>query len=412
MNIDRFLKITLILIFYQVFLHAGDWVEVPSMLTPRGGASAVYYDGKIYVFGGKSLQNKLLNTVEVYHVHSGIWDTLTVPKFQTARYNAKAIVYDDLIYLIGGRDQEKALKSCEVFDPAQNMWVAVQDLRREREGMGAAYFNDRIYVVGGQRDEKMIEEVEWYDDFNHEWLDAVFDLPFPRSAFFSGVVQDTFYLFGGYYYGLTKNIYKAVPGVNGYQWISAGELECGIAYGASVTIGDEIFLIGGETKYGKTDHVQIFNTKSNQIRHLEPLRTARSGLTSVVAEDSLIFAIGGFEGDYNIPVNIVEVYTNHVTALEKDPLPSVAENSILIRGYPNPFNGQISLKIDVPKNGKYQLKIFNVRGQIVHQMGEQYLKKGTNILNWHPQEQLASGIYFLVVHNQSLLQKFKMIYAK
>ena len=412
MKIDyRYIALIIMMLWMSV-TSAGKWKEAPPLLTARGGSAAAYYDQKIYVFGGKSLENKLLSSVEVLDLLSGQWDSLSVAPMQTPRYNARAIVYDNLIYVIGGRDEDKALKSCEILDPVQNKWVAVQDLRREREGLGAAYFNGRIYAIGGQRDDHMVENIEWYNDSSYEWLDAVFDLPYPRAAFFQGVVNDTFYIFGGNYYGLTKTIYKAVPGSSGYEWQTDGELEQGRAYGGSVTIGNDIYLIGGETSQGKTARVDIFNVQSQSFQSFDPLNLPRSGVTAVVAEDSLIYAIGGFEGMYNIPGTKVEFANGRLTGIDDLELPQLPVRTILVKGYPNPFNGRITLEILLPQSGRYSLNIYNINGQKIRQLGSGFLRAGTHRFSWQASGRTSSGLYFLVVRGMNQLQKFKMIYAK
>jgi len=222
---------------------ADEWYSAPPLIVARGGATAVTYQNNIYVFGGKSFNNKVLNSVEKYNIFESVWDTSSVPPFKYPRYNAAAVVFEERIYLIGGHDGESVLKSVEMYDPVHNSWSEVHSLRRDREALAGTVFNNRIYAIGGQKDvQTLVDEIEWYDEPVDNWQEAIFDLPFPRAAHFYHTSNDTFYMFGGYYYGLTRTAYKAVPGLDGYSWIQLDNLSQSRAYGATVRIKDEIYL--------------------------------------------------------------------------------------------------------------------------------------------------------------------------
>ncbi len=258
----------------------------------------------------------------------------------------------------------------------------------------------------------MIDEIEWYNAPDNEWLDAVFDLPFPRAAHFSSVYQDTFYMFGGYYYGLTPTAYKAVPGSSGYVWIENGEMEEGRGYGASTISENEIFLLGGETSAGKTSKVSVYNTKTLQFGPCESLTSARSGMAAVTVHDSIVFVLGGFENKFNDPVAKVEYYYGDLTPLPTKKDNAEPKNQILIHGYPNPFNSRINFDITIPESAPYTIAIFNITGQQIAMLHEGYLAPGTHPFTWRIPPLSASGIYLLQVQSENRLQTFKMIYVK
>jgi hypothetical protein len=406
--------ITIFILILSQILSADDWYAAPSLLIPRGGVSAVSYGNHIYVFGGKSLDNKVLNSVERYDLTEGIWDTTVVPDFTYPRYNSTAVIFEGKIYLMGGQDGEKALKFVEVYDPVQNNWSEVQDLRREREALAGAVFNDRIYAIGGQKDlQSLIDEIEWYDQPANDWLDAIFDLPYPRAAHFHSVLGNTFYMFGGYYYGPTRTGYKAVPGESGYEWVQLTDLEISRAYGAATVSHGDIYIIGGETSSGKTNTVEVFLTETETYGYCEPITSPRSGLAAVTVEDTIIYAIGGFETEYNDPVSTVEWYHGELyTAIEDDLNPVLPQGHILINGYPNPFNNGIKLELSIPERGEYVMEIYNIAGQRIHTLYNGNLTRGSHSFKWQVNSNISSGLYFLIVQSSKNFQKFKMIYVK
>jgi N-acetylneuraminic acid mutarotase len=409
--------ISFIIIFVLVFSHivtADDWYAAPSLLVPRGGAAAVTHGNYIYVFGGKSIDNKVLNSAERYDLTEDVWDTTIVPNFNYPRYNASAVIFKEKIYLIGGQDGESALREVEVYDPVQNEWSAAQNLRREREALAGTVFNDRIYAIGGQKDaQSLIDEIEWYDQPGDDWLDAIFDLPYPRAAHFHSVLGNSFYMFGGYYYGPTRTTYKAVPGESGYEWVKLADLEISRAYGAATISHGDIYIIGGETSSGKTNTVEVFLTDTETYGHCEPITSPRSGLVAVTVDDTIIYVIGGFETEYNDPVSTVEWYHGELyTSIEDDPFSVVPNNHIMIIGYPNPFNNGIKFEISIPESDEYVIDIYNITGQRIHSLYKGNLKKGSHMYQWRVNSNISSGLYFMIVKSQKYFQKYKMVYVK
>jgi hypothetical protein len=315
---------------------------------------------------------------------------------------------------MGGQDGEKSLKVVEVYDPVQNNWTEVHTLRREREALAGAVFNNRIYAIGGQKDnQSLIDEIEWYDQPADDWLDAIFDLPYPRAAHFHSVLGNTFYMFGGYYYGPTPTTYKAVPGESGYEWIQLDDLEISRAYGAATISRGDIYIIGGETSAGKTNTVEVFLTEAETYGHCEPITSPRSGLTAVTIDDSVIYAIGGFETEYNDPVATVEWYLGELyTSLEDAPISSIPFDHILIEGYPNPFNNGIKLDVSIPETGEYVMDIYNISGQKIQTLYKGNLNRGRHIYQWQVASHISSGLYFMIIKSNKYFQKFKMIYVK
>ena len=402
-----------LILFLCGLLHADEWYTASPMHSARGGAAAVLYGDYIYVFGGKSIDGTVLNTVECFDIDNDEWDTLAVPPFQHARYNAAALVYDNKIYLIGGREDDDVIGATEIYDPVQNSWTEAQKMRKEREGFSGALLNNRIYAIGGQEEQnKLIDEIEWYNPDQNSWLEAVFDLPFPRAAHYAAARQDTFYMFGGYYYGLTRSAYKAIPTDSGYVWIQNGELCQGKAYGATAVVGEEIFLIGGEISTGKTNKVDVYNVTNGTYASCQPLSSTRSGMAAVTAKDSLIYVIGGFETINNEPVNTVEYYSGKLTAIEKTKNLAIPENHILIQGYPNPFNSQINFRVKTLKHDTYDLSVYNIRGQQIHHIFRGNLNPGEHQFTWQASPSIASGLYLLVIQSNEMSEKFKAIYVK
>ena len=65
-----------IIFFFTIFVTkilADEWYSAPPLVVARGGATAVTYQNNIYVFGGKSFNNKVLNSVEKYNIYDNCY---------------------------------------------------------------------------------------------------------------------------------------------------------------------------------------------------------------------------------------------------------------------------------------------------------------------------------------------------
>ena len=81
------------------------------------------------------------------------------------------------------------------------------------------------------------------------------------------------------------------------------------------------------------------------------------------------------------------------------------------RIYPNPFNPQVTIEYQISVSGKIQLEIYNIRGQKINVLKNEFILPGHYSVNWdgysHP-----SGIYFVILYsNQSIVRK-KIILLK
>ncbi len=399
----------------QGMVVAGQWKSIAPMSTPRAGAAAAVWGNKIYVFGGKSSDNRVLSTVEYYDLFTQQWDSSQVPDFNHERYNAAAVVFQNKIYLIGGRGHKEVTKMVEVYDPVQNVWSVVHALHEKREGLSAVVLNNHIYVIGGQEEESsMIDEIEWFDETQNEWNKVDAEMPFKRVASFSAAVGDTVYMFGGYYYGLTKTLYKGWFNDQGSHWLQGADMQEPRAYGTTVQLGDSLFLIGGETASGKTDKVEVYNLLTGKITDGLDLPTPRSGMAGGSVGDS-VFVLGGYAPYTDEPLNTAEVFIGRLTGIEDVPA-RLPKEHLLVKGYPNPFNGQIKLQVALGKAGLYQLDIYNINGQHVKSIFSGRLTAGIHDFRWQAKEtnenNVPSGVYFLRINSRQQMTSYKIVYVK
>ncbi len=86
-------------------------------------------------------------------------------------------------------------------------------------------------------------------------------------------------------------------------------------------------------------------------------------------------------------------------------------NFILLSAYPNPFNPQTTLSLNLPKNGNISLKIYDLRGREVMNLMEGWYSAGLyeNIFDG---ENLASGTYFARLVTDAQTKTLKLLLIK
>ena len=64
--------------------------------------------------------------------------------------------------------------------------------------------------------------------------------------------------------------------------------------------------------------------------------------------------------------------------------------------YPNPFNPIANLDYAIPNSGNVEITIFNINGQLVETLVDEYKSAGYYTLSWDAFN-VSSGIYFIKV---------------
>ena len=91
--------------------------------------------------------------------------------------------------------------------------------------------------------------------------------------------------------------------------------------------------------------------------------------------------------------NILRLYTDE----EQDIVPEI-DRTVLYSNYPNPFNPTTHITFSIPKEGKVNLSVYNIKGQLVKTLVNRRIISGSHIVNWNGQDnagkRVSSGVYF------------------
>ncbi len=180
------------------------WEAIAKMPAPRYASSAVVVGDYIYIVGGLMVDYGLAgpgtnNEVLRYHPRTNTWDILA-PAIEV-REHASAVAFDGKIYMIGGRN-ETLLSSIEIYDPESNTWSLGAPMNEPRSAHVAIVLNDKIYVCGGEDpglvdlNGHTIDSVVIYNPETNTWSDGP-SMPTGTHGLSGFAFEDAIYLVGG-----------------------------------------------------------------------------------------------------------------------------------------------------------------------------------------------------------------------
>ncbi|MDA3813104.1 MAG: T9SS type A sorting domain-containing protein [Candidatus Cloacimonetes bacterium] len=99
-----------------------------------------------------------------------------------------------------------------------------------------------------------------------------------------------------------------------------------------------------------------------------------------------------------------------------------AENQLLpfeltlLGNYPNPFNPSTTISFSLPQNTNTSISIFNLKGQFVKELSNDFLTAGTHQFTWNGKDEkgkkATSGLYFYEIKTDSEIKTGKMLMLK
>ncbi len=119
--------------------------------------------------------------------------------------------------------------------------------------------------------------------------------------------------------------------------------------------------------------------------------------------------------DYPLLPDTIKQLYDISTDLQQNENAVLPTSNLIYQNYPNPFNGQTNIKFQVTTGSYVRLEVFNIIGQRVATLLEDYKKPGYYIIRWDAKDifgrKLSSGIYFIRLNtgNYSVTKKMVLL---
>lgn len=99
--------------------------------------------------------------------------------------------------------------------------------------------------------------------------------------------------------------------------------------------------------------------------------------------------------------NVIALSAPGVEIVEIEPETPDLPNKTSFMVYPNPFNPEIQLKLELRQTSQCKLKIYDLKGRLVRNLHSGSLPAGTTVLRWSGRDdggrKLSSGVYWAKV---------------
>jgi hypothetical protein len=89
----------------------------------------------------------------------------------------------------------------------------------------------------------------------------------------------------------------------------------------------------------------------------------------------------------------------------------VPKNIKISAPYPNPFNPQTAIQIELNENMHLYAAVFDINGRVVKQLINGYLQKGNHEITFN-NKGLTSGIYFIRIEGEGIQHTSKVVLLK
>ncbi|MCF7858430.1 MAG: T9SS type A sorting domain-containing protein [Candidatus Cloacimonetes bacterium] len=161
--------------------------------------------------------------------------------------------------------------------------------------------------------------------------------------------------------------------------------------------------IAGE-KDQTSDYSYFWNA---ELQLADPEQLYFTASTFDIPQDARIF-LGLSEGNLEIPATGFVEYTPADTVLDITVIITnrdysnvdvqIVPDTFTMHNYPNPFNPQTNIQYNIPKDGKVELSIYNIKGQKVKTLVDGLQLRGEHTAIWdgrnNNDKKVATGVYF------------------
>ena len=278
---------------------ADQWIDLPSLSTPRQEAGVAGSNGKIYVIGGILSNRAATGIVERYDVERKVWESVAPLPNNMRVHHVGAAAVAGKVYAIGGLDSSfRAVRTVFAFDTATDGWRRVADLPRARGGMGIATLDGRIYAAGGQDGSTSFADLTVYSPEDDRW-EVLPRMPTARNHLAGAAFEGRFYAVGGRAGRLFGALEVYDPLTR--QWDRLAPMPTPRAGIAAAVIDDGLYVFGGEgnpaSPRGIFSETESYHFGGDKWYERLDMQHPRHGIGAAVLEDSadprLIYIPGG-----------------------------------------------------------------------------------------------------------------------
>lgn len=271
------------------------WSTKASMPTPRYAAAAAELNGLIYVVGGRDATHNSSNLNECYDPATNTWTTKK--EYVTAAHGIALVNLNGKLYGFGGANfgANTFSSSGGVYSPETNTWGMFNLPTSMRITYAAiCAIQGKIYIAGGSTSTESHRTTLYEYNPDTKVFTEKSAMGTPRSGAFYGVVNAKFHVMGGLSGGSTASHECYDPVTN--QWIQKASMPVAKHQGASFTIKNRIYAVGG---YSFRSDVRVYDAESDTWLPERSTMPVGRHYTAGAAANGIGYTFGGSVSDNN-----------------------------------------------------------------------------------------------------------------
>ena len=370
--------------------------SLADMNTARYGFGYCNDENYLYAIDGGTYEPPYyrVNNIERYDPTTNNWEIFVDGLIPRRYCRAEYIQSTNSIYIFGGQiyyvsNPATYTDTVDVVDVANGNITYLTSNPIPNTSSGSAVLNNKIYIFGGSQHGVYSSELYEFDPINNVWTQLP-DMPEAKQTE-GEVVDGILYVFGGYN-GSVSNRIDAYD-IQNSEWSFIDYMPVGISAHHTTVSGQYIWLIGG---YDNLESVAVFNTETHEFTQLSNNMIGRRHCGTEVIGNSL-YVFGGNIATYGPALSSLQ-YAD-ISYLSINDEPNVIPSTItLFQNYPNPFYPKTTISFYIKQNCKIELEIFNIRGQKVKTLINDFMQPGYHTISWDGdnayRNKVSSGLYF------------------
>jgi len=203
--------------------------------------------------------------------------------------------------------------------------------------------------------------------------------------------------------------------VRAYVGNCAGDYTAGDIDPATILLNDEVPIYGG--RYRIRPSMTGFDGSVLEISFSRQLAVQSLGEDAETGTHTV--TITGEFTDGNKFISEVEITLDGTPPAKieaQTDQPTVPTDYSLGNAYPNPFNPTTTIEFGVPSDGNVRIEVYNITGQKVKTLTNQYYTAGSYTIDWNSTDdsgnEVATGVYLYRMTASDFVETKKMVLMK
>lgn len=375
--------------------------QLPVLPVKAGAGTAQVYNNQIFYFGGSTTWGGAVRYSRIYRFDGTSWSYYdTIP--DNNLWDVRSAIVGDNVYLIGGWPSGASLT--RRYNITTKQWTTLANCPNTQTwGITSELINNRVYLINSAG------RIWEYNISTNTWTERA-----ALSASGSWDLSSVLYNNEIYVLGFSnRTFYKYNPTTNTWTRLADSPVQIGAT--SMGIINNFIYCAGGNNNGGSNafyNTVWRYDINTNTwVEDLKKLSSKRHWMARAIYKGGM-YVLGGFDSTGNAVNNVEEIIPQGTaTNINEELNLKLPEEFSLYQNYPNPFNPTTTISWATPINGWHSLKIYDVLGNEVATLLEEWKQAGRHSIVFDATD-LTSGVYLYQLRINDRVQSKKLLLLK